>query len=90
MWVGKNAKPEQIIERAKNAGASQVAIGGYRNINADFVAKIKVAGLKVGVWHVENLDDLAFAAKLGVDRVCSNYASRLHRDFETVKSLDFK
>ncbi len=90
VWVGKDAKPEPIIERAKNAGASQVAIGGYRNINADFVAKIKAAGLKVGVWQVENLDDLAFAARLGVDRVCSNYASRLRRDFETVKSLDFK
>ena len=40
--------------------------------------------------RIQEMHFLAFAAKLGVDRVCSNYASRLRRDFETVKSLDFK
>ena len=82
--------PESIISTAKRAGVSQVALGNYRKIDRDFVRKIQDAGFKVGEWQVQNLDDLAYAAKIGANRVCSDHAYRLRRDFKRLKTLDFK
>lgn len=79
--------PEELISRAKNAGASQVAIGGYRNIDREFVKKIQDSGLKVGIWQVENLEDLSVACELGVDRICSNRAHKLRESYEKIKNL---
>lgn len=81
---------EDVIQKAKEAGASQVAIGNYRKIDRAYVKKIQDAGLKVGIWQVQNLDDLAYAAKIGVNRVCSDYASRLRGQYRAVKSLNFE
>ena len=82
--------PESIISTAKRAGVSQVALGNYRKIDREFVRKIQDAGFKVGVWQVQNLDDLAYAAKIGANRVCSDHAYRLRSDFKRLKTLDFK
>lgn len=82
--------PEEIISRAKDAGASQVAIGGYRNIDRNFVSKIQNAGLKVGVWQVENLEDLAIAIELGADRICSNYANNLRKSYRALKKSNME
>lgn len=90
-WVDPaKLSAERIISIAQKAGVSQVALGNYRKIDREFVRKIQEAGFKVGVWQVQNLDDLAYAAELGANRVCSDHAYRLRRDFEALKSLDFK
>ena len=81
---------EEIIAIAKDAGASEVAIGGYRNMDRAFVKKIQDAGFVVCVWQVENLDDLDYAAQLGVNRVCSNYAYELRKAYKRIKELNFK
>lgn len=86
----RNWTLEKIIAVAKDANADQVAIGSYRKIDKDFIAALKKAGFKTGVWQVENLDDLAFAAELGVDRVCSNFAWTLRKKYALIKNLDFK
>ena len=88
---GKLSKTaEEIIVTAKDAGASEVAIGGYRNINREFIKKIQDAGFQVGVWQVENLDDLDFAYQLGANRVCSNYAYQLREAYKRMQTLKFK
>ena len=81
---------EKIIATAKDAKADQIAIGGYRMIDKNFISAIKKAGFKVGVWQVQNLDDLAFATKLGVDRVCSDHAYELRQNYKLIKKLNFK
>lgn len=92
--IGINKKgeisPDEVISRAKDAGASQVAIGGYRNIDREFVKKIQDAGLKVGVWQVENLEDLAMACELGANRICSNYAYKLRKSYNNIKKLNME
>ena len=77
-----NKTADEIIRMAKFAGASEVAIGGYRNIDRQYVKKIQDAGLLVGVWQVENLNDLDFAYQLGANRVCSNYAYELRKAYK--------
>ena len=65
---GKLAAKE-IIKKAKYAKASQVAIGNYKKLDRAYIKEIQDAGFKVGLWQVENLNDLAIAAKLGADTV---------------------
>ena len=77
-------------EKAKDVNANQVAVGNYRTIDKNFISALKKAGFKTGVWQVQNLDDLAFAAELGVDRVCSDHAYELRRKYKLIKNLDFK
>lgn len=94
-WITKkngnlSKTAENIIEIAKDAGASEVAIGGYRNIDRQYVKKIQDAGLLVGVWQVENLNDLDFAYQLGANRVCSNYAYELRKAYKRMQELKFK
>ena len=81
---------EKIIAAAKDAKASQVAIGNYRKVDKSFIDALKKAGFKTGVWQVETLEDLAYAAALGVDRVCSNHAYALRQKYKLIKQLDFK
>ena len=81
---------EKIIATAKDTKADQIAIGGYRMIDKNFISAIKKAGFKVGVWQVQNLDDLAFATELGVDRVCSDHAYKLRQNYKLIKKLNFK
>ena len=85
-----NKSAEEIIKMAKFGGASEIAIGGYRNMDRAFVKKIQDAGFVVCVWQVENLDDLDYAAQLGVNRVCSNYAYELRKAYKRIKELNFK
>ncbi len=87
---GKLREPEEIIAKARDAGASEVALGGYKRIDRAYVKKIQDAGFKVSVFQVQNLDDLAFAAKLGADRVCSDVAYKLRENYKIIKALDFK
>ena len=81
---------ESLIAKAKDLGVEQVALGGYRNVDREFVKKLQDAGFVVGIWQVENLDDLAYAAKLKVDRICSNFASKLRDEYNTIKNLELK
>ena len=90
MKKGDKRKAKDIIVKAKEAGASEVAIGNYRNIDRDFVKQIQQSGLEVGVWQVENLDDLAYASFLGVNRICSNYACKLRKQYRAIKNLDMQ
>ncbi len=87
---GKLRTAEDIIEKAREAGASEVALGQYKKIDKAYVKKIQDAGFQVGVFQVQNLDDLAFAAKLGVNRVCSDFAYKLRENYKIIKALDFK
>ena len=90
--MSKDGKPsaDEIVKKAKSAGASQVAIGNYKKLDRAFIKTIQDAGFKVGVWQVENLNDLAIAAKLGVNRVCSNYCAKLRADHKLIKELNFE
>lgn len=91
--ISYNPKTDTInnlVRRAKHAEASEIAIGNYRKIDAAYVKRLHDEDFKVGFWQVENLDDLAYAAKMGADRVCSNHAYRLRENFKLIKSLDFK
>lgn len=81
---------EKIIATAKDVNASQVAVGNYRTVDKNFISALKKAGFKTGVWQVQDLEDLAFAAELGVDRVCSDHAYQLRRKYKLIKNLDFK
>ena len=81
---------ESLIAKAKDLGVEQVALGRYRNVDREFVKKLQDAGFVVGIWQVENLDDLAYAAKLKVDRICSNFASKLRDEYNTIKNLELK
>ena len=85
-----NLTLEKIIATAKDVKAEQIAIGNYRTIDKNFISAIKKAGFKVGVWQVQNLDDLAYATELGVDRVCSDHAYKLRQNYKLLKNLDFK
>ena len=82
--------PDALLKTAKDAGASQIAFGRYRLIDRAFVKKFQDAGLKVGVWQVNNLSDLAYAKKLGVNRICSDYASRIRDEYNTIKATTLK
>ncbi len=86
----RNWTLEKIIATAKDANVEQVAIGSYRKIDKNFISALKKAGFKTGVWQVQNLDDLAYATELGVDRVCSDHAYELRRKYKLIKNLDFK
>lgn len=86
----RNWTLEKIIATAKDAKVQQIAVGNYRKIDKNFISALKNAGFKTGVWQVQNLDDLAFAAELGVDRVCSDHAYELRRKYKLIKNLDFK
>ena len=86
---GKLAAKE-IIKKAKYAKASQVAIGNYNKLDRAYIKEIQDAGFKVGLWQVENLNDLAIAAKLGADRVCSNYCAKLRADYKRIKELNME
>ncbi len=87
---GKFRTAEDIIAKAREAGASEVALGFYKKIDRAYVKKIQDAGFKVGAFQVQNLDDLAIAARLGVNRVCSDLAYKLRENYKTIKALDFK
>ena len=90
--ISKKGKPsaEEIVKKAKYAGASQVAIGNYKKLDRAFIKTIQDAGFKVGLWQVENLNDLAIAAKLGADRVCSNYCAKLRSEYKRIKELNME
>ena len=86
----KAKKADEILKTAKEIGASQVAFGRYKLIDRAFIKKFQDAGLKTGVWQVDNLSDLAYAKKLGVNRICSNFASRIRDEYNTVKATTLK
>ena len=86
----KIENPDDLVKIAKNAGASQVAFGNYKLIDRAFVKKFQDAGLKVGVWQVNSLSDLVYAKKLGVNRICSDYASRIRDEYNTIKATTLK
>lgn len=81
---------KELIKKAKDAGASQVAIGNYKKLDRAYIKEIQDAGLMVGIWQVENLNDLAIAEKLGVNRVCSNYCAKLRADYKRIKELNLE
>ena len=87
-WRNKNA--DELIAQAKDAGISEIAFGDYRKIDRAFVKKLQDAGFNVSVWQVQNLEDLAYATKLGANRVCSDHAYKLRQNYKLIKSLDFK
>lgn len=90
--IPKKSKPtpEAFIKRLKNTGASEIAIGNFRRIDAAFVKKIKDAGYLVGVWTVNDASNLAYAVKIGADRVCSDRVSALKNECSLIKSTTFK
>ncbi len=93
IMVMNNKKPqtaEEIIKNVKKFDASQVAIGNYWKLDRAFIKKIQDAGIKVSLWHVDNLNDLNFVTKLGADRICSNNAHQLKADFKRIKELDLQ
>lgn len=85
-----NPTPEEIIKRLKNAGASKVAIGNYKAIDAAYVKKLKDAGYMVGVWQVNTVSELLYAIELGVDKIYSDRASAIRKEYELIKNTNLK
>jgi len=85
--------PAEIIEAAKFAGAKDVALGGYKAIDREFVDALKAAGLVVHVWCADTEEDLAKAAELGADAITTNRADYLKKNlpyFKSVKRVELK
>lgn len=90
--IPKKSKPtpEALIKRLKNAGASEIAIGNFRAIDAAFVKKIKDAGYLVGVWTVNDASNLAYAVKIGADRLCTDRVHSIKKECDIIKNTTFK
>jgi glycerophosphoryl diester phosphodiesterase len=65
-----------VIKAAKAAGADGW-FPFYADINRATLTEARDLGLKVGAWTVNQTNDLARFADLGVDGLCTDYPDRL-------------
>jgi glycerophosphoryl diester phosphodiesterase len=77
-WTGgyDRAKHGSVIKAAKAAGADGW-FPYYADINRATLAEARDLGLAVGAWTVNDNNDLARLADLGVDGLCTDYPDRL-------------
>lgn len=77
-WTGgfDRGKYGSVIKAAKAAGADGW-FPYFADINRATMSEALDLGLKVGAWTVNETDDLARLADLGVDGLCTDYPDRL-------------
>jgi glycerophosphoryl diester phosphodiesterase len=63
---------EELIARAKSLQADGLDLSHKGPLDADFVRKVKAAGLQLYVWTVDDLEDAKKLAALGVDGITTN------------------
>lgn len=68
---------EELIAKAKALGADGLDLAEKGPIDADFVRKVKAAGLGMYVWTVDDLDRARDFVKMGVDGITTNRAAWL-------------
>jgi glycerophosphoryl diester phosphodiesterase len=77
-WTGGFDRPKygSVIKAAKAAGADGW-FPYFADINRATLTEARDLGLKVGAWTVNDANDLARLADLGVDGLCTDYPDRL-------------
>jgi glycerophosphoryl diester phosphodiesterase len=70
-------RPDDIVERARLAGARLVSLE-LRRINRDVVQRCHAAGIDVIAWTVNTDQDLALARALGLDGVVTDVPAIRH------------
>lgn len=77
-WTGgfDPAKHGSVIRAAKAAGADGW-FPYFADINRATLSEARELGLQVGAWTVNETDDLARLADLGVDGLCTDFPDRL-------------
>ncbi|MCJ7664027.1 MAG: hypothetical protein MUO24_07270 [Desulfobacterales bacterium] len=73
MNTGGNAK-EELIARARRAGLDGLDIEASREIDGEFVALVKSAGMKLYVWTVDDPGEARQLFAAGVDGIATNCA----------------
>lgn len=79
-WAGgfDRATYGSVVKAAKAAGADGW-FPYFADINRATLSEARALGLQVGAWTVNEADDLARLADLGVDGLCTDYPDRLSR-----------
>jgi glycerophosphoryl diester phosphodiesterase len=77
-WTGgfEPARYGSVVKAAKAAGADGW-FPYYADINRATLTETRELGLQLGAWTVNEPDDLARLADLGVDGLCTDYPDRL-------------
>lgn len=68
---------EDLIAKAKGLGADGLDLAAKGPIDAEFVSKVKAAGLEIYIWTVDDLDRARDFVKMGVDGITTNRAAWL-------------
>jgi glycerophosphoryl diester phosphodiesterase len=79
-------KPEALIEKLQTAGLNALDLNFRGPINAGFVEKFHLAGLKVYVWTVDSLAQAEKLAAAGVDGITTNRPGWLREQLATKPS----
>jgi glycerophosphoryl diester phosphodiesterase len=84
-WTGgfDRMKYGSVIKAAKAAGADGW-FPFHADINRATLSEARELGLKVGAWTVNDNDELARLADLGVDGLCTDYPDRLSAVLKTL------
>jgi glycerophosphoryl diester phosphodiesterase len=73
MNTGGNAK-EELIARARRAGLDGLDIEASKEIDREFIARVKSAGMKLYVWTVDDPKEARRLFAVGVDGIATNCA----------------
>ncbi|MEO6810416.1 MAG: glycerophosphodiester phosphodiesterase family protein, partial [Isosphaeraceae bacterium] len=68
---------EELIAKAKALGADGLDLAEKGPIDAEFVRKVKAAGLGMYIWTVDDLGRARDFVKMGVDGITTNRAAWL-------------
>ena len=69
---GWSPKPEKLIERATESGLDGLDLGSSGPVDAEFVRKVHLAGLKVYIWTVDSVSKANRLIAAGVDGITTN------------------
>jgi len=70
----KGSPGEGLIARARQAGLDGLDIEASKEVDGDFVARVKSAGMKLYVWTVDDPKEARQLFALGVDGIATNRA----------------
>ena len=69
-----------VITQTKQSNLNGLSISPARLIDYEFIKKIKIAGLKLSVWTVNDPEEAKHLIKIGVDAITTNQAQWLKRN----------
>jgi glycerophosphoryl diester phosphodiesterase len=65
---------EELIARARQAGLDGLDIEASTEVDGDFIARVRSAGMKLYVWTVDDPKEARRLSALGVDGIATNCA----------------